>query len=229
MTGDTLRERIAERTRQAADDLYDDMPVAWSPASVLTAGMVAVIVLALAVIGWQVTHETPHAEPTAPATQGPTQAPARATSPPSAPGGMVQGNAPAPTAVAYPLTLPSSALAAWAPDQAPALDVSGRRYRVIESRPGATLAELDDGTRVWLVEQPVEGGGTVESLEAAPTAAAAVVEPTWGPGGTSGGATWDAPPAQPAHVEHAIIPALPFLEAPEPTWGPGGSSGGATW
>jgi hypothetical protein len=126
---------------------------------------------------------------------------------------------------AYPLTLPGSALAAWAPDQQPTLDVGGRRYRVVEARPGATLAELDDGAQVWLVDPAADA-------PVAPASAVEIAPPpgpveTWGEGGTTGGSTWGEPTAMP--LQNAIIPAMPFLEAPTPTWGEGGSTGGATW
>lgn len=184
MTGDTLREQIAERTRQIADDLYADAP-AWTPASLLAAGMLAVIVLALAVVGWQVANERPAAPARPTRATTPTVMPAPRSEPPVASGGTFQPPvAPvAPTVNPYTLVLPSGALAAWAPDQAAALDVSRRHYRVIESRPGATLAELDDGTRVWLVEQaaapqPRQAPTSAPAQPAQPTPFSMFVTPT---------------------------------------------------
>jgi hypothetical protein len=153
----------------------------------------------------------------------PVPAPEARRTAPDARQGYSGERAPEPTANTYTLTVPSAMRGAWAPDQPAALDVTGRAYRLLDATGGWQHVELDDGTRLWLTDP------SVAPWTPPTTTAPAVVEPTWGPGGTSGGATWDEPPAQPAHVEHAIIPALPFLEAPEPTWGPGGSSGGATW
>lgn len=146
---DTLRERLAENTRRVADELYDDPPVImWTPQALVVAGMIVMIILALLVVGWQVYTEKQSPQPqTSPqATARPTTAP-QPTTARQATQGASEGQSLNP----YSLTLPEGAMGAFAPEQAATQPVGGRRYRVLDARPGASYVELDDGAKVWIV------------------------------------------------------------------------------
>jgi hypothetical protein len=72
----------------------------------------------------------------------------------------------------YPDTVAPFLRGAWTPAGPFELDVSGRQYRVIGQQDGATFAELDDGTRLWLGTAAVAGPGSVSggNWDAAPVA-----------------------------------------------------------
>lgn len=61
----------------------------------------------------------------------------------------------------YPDTVAPYQAGAWTPGGPFDLDVAGRRYRALGMQGGATFAELDDGTRLWLGTPAVAGPGSV--------------------------------------------------------------------
>ena len=63
-------------------------------------------------------------------------------------GAITRPAQPAPVAPTHPFVLPAGTQGTWAPAGEAVADIGGRQYR--EIAPG--FVELDDGTRVWLVE-----------------------------------------------------------------------------